>query len=98
MGKQLSQNCAPDSVSLSGTNSTWTENFDEYPEQRETYRGYFSAVFSDFFLFDPPLGLPDAAVTTRADEYLRQLKPGHKVQLKTRRFPPLSCPRDNASA
>ncbi len=52
------------------------------PEQRETYRGYFSAVFSDFFLFDQLLGLPDAVVTTRADEYLRQLKLGHKVKIE----------------
>ena len=52
------------------------------PQQRESYRGYFSAVFSDFFLFDQLLGLPDAAVTSSADTYLRQLKLEHKVKIE----------------
>jgi putative ATP-binding cassette transporter len=49
---------------------------------RETYRNYFSAVFSDFFLFDQLLGLPGAAVSNSADEYLRQLKLAHKVRIE----------------
>ena len=50
---------------------------------RETYRGYFSAVFSDFFLFDQLLGLPGAAIATSAEEYLRQLKLSHKVKIES---------------
>lgn len=53
-----------------------------HPQQRERYRGYFTAVFSDFFLFDQLLGLPDASVASSADTYLQQLKLAHKVKVE----------------
>jgi len=53
-----------------------------HPQRREEYRGYFSAVFSDFFLFDQLLGLGDAAIASSADGYLKQLKLDHKVKFK----------------
>jgi putative ATP-binding cassette transporter len=39
----------------------------------EGYRGLFSAVFSDFYLFEDLLGLEGAGLDARAQEYLRSL-------------------------
>jgi putative ATP-binding cassette transporter len=48
---------------------------------RECYRQHFSAVFSDFYLFDSLLGLDPAKLDTRAQDYLVQLQLNHKVQV-----------------
>jgi putative ATP-binding cassette transporter len=47
---------------------------------REDYREYFSAVFSDFYLFEELLGLTD--VNNRSSEYLERLKLSHKVKIQ----------------
>jgi putative ATP-binding cassette transporter len=49
---------------------------------KETYRQYFSVVFSDFYLFDQMLGLIGPALDEEAREYLKQLKLSHKVEIK----------------
>jgi putative pyoverdin transport system ATP-binding/permease protein len=48
---------------------------------RECYRQHFSAVFSDFYLFDSLLGLDPVKLDTRAQDYLVQLQLNHKVQV-----------------
>ena len=52
------------------------------PDNREAYRRHFSAVFSDFYLFETMLGLADNGLDQRATEYLQQLKLAHKVQIE----------------
>jgi putative ATP-binding cassette transporter len=49
---------------------------------RDAYRQRFSAVFSDFFLFDALLGLEHPELDRRAAEYLRTLHLQHKVQVE----------------
>ncbi|WP_432973938.1 cyclic peptide export ABC transporter [Dactylosporangium sp. CA-233914] len=53
---------------------------------RDAYRQLFSAVFSDFFLFDSLAGLPGQAVTDRARHYLERLQLDHKVSIAGDRF------------
>jgi putative pyoverdin transport system ATP-binding/permease protein len=50
-------------------------------ENRDAYRQLFSAVFSDFFVFDNLLGLNDADLDSRAGGYLEQLHLKHKVRV-----------------
>jgi len=52
------------------------------PDNREAYRRHFSAVFSDFYLFETMLGLVDDELDQRASVYLQQLKLSHKVQIE----------------
>jgi putative ATP-binding cassette transporter len=49
---------------------------------KETYRQYFSVVFSDFYLFDQMLGLIGAGLDEQGRAYLEELKLSHKVQIK----------------
>ena len=49
---------------------------------REGYRQHFSAVFSDFFLFESLLGLDPEKLDERARDYLARLQLDHKVQIK----------------
>jgi putative ATP-binding cassette transporter len=49
---------------------------------REEYREHFSAVFSDFFVFEKLLGLDAAALDDEARRYLRQLRLEQKVQVR----------------
>jgi putative ATP-binding cassette transporter len=51
-------------------------------ETRDAYRQSFSAVFSDYFLFDSLLGVESAEVDTRAQAYLDELQLNHKVEIK----------------
>lgn len=51
-------------------------------ELREHYRQHFSAVFSDFYIFDNLLGLDGTDLDARASEYLARLALDHKVQIK----------------
>lgn len=48
---------------------------------REWYRGHFSAVFSDFFLFETLLGLGSTGVDDTAAHYLSKLHLDHKVKV-----------------
>jgi len=50
-------------------------------EAVECYRQHFSIVFSDFYLFDKLLGLPEEQLEMRATHYLEQLKLSQKVKL-----------------
>jgi len=52
------------------------------PDNKEAYRRHFSAVFSDFYLFETMLGLDDNELDRRASEYLQRLKLAHKVQIE----------------
>jgi putative ATP-binding cassette transporter len=49
--------------------------------RKEFYRQYFSAVFSDFYLFEQMLGLINPELDNQAREYLSQLKLSHKVEI-----------------
>jgi putative ATP-binding cassette transporter len=50
-------------------------------ETRELYRQYFSAVFSDFYLFDELLGLNNPSLDAQARHYLSQLQLEGKVKV-----------------
>lgn len=50
-------------------------------QTRDSYRQLFSAVFSDFYLFDNLLGLGDQNLDARAEHYLKQLHLHHKVKV-----------------
>ena len=49
---------------------------------RDDYRQLFSAVFSDFYLFDNLLGTPGPELDAQAREYLNLLHLEHKVKVK----------------
>jgi putative ATP-binding cassette transporter len=48
----------------------------------EWYRQHFSAIFSDFYLFDSYLGFNDPNLDQKILNYLHLLKLAHKVQVK----------------
>ena len=50
-------------------------------ENRDHYRQMFTAVFSDFYLFDSLLGIESPQVDEQALEYLKQLQLTQKVQV-----------------
>jgi putative ATP-binding cassette transporter len=50
------------------------------------YRQHFSAVFSDYFLFDTLLGLNSEELDAKAKEYLVQLQLAHKVKVTDGNF------------
>ena len=49
---------------------------------RDDYRQIFSAVFSDFYLFQSLIGLRNPQLDARAGEYLKLLQLDHKVTIK----------------
>lgn len=49
---------------------------------RDAYRQLFSAVFSDFYLFEELLGLEALDLDAKARDYLRQLRLQNKVQVE----------------
>ncbi|HEY9402416.1 MAG TPA: cyclic peptide export ABC transporter [Pyrinomonadaceae bacterium] len=51
-------------------------------ENREAYRGHFSMLFSDFYLFEELLGLDIPNLDERAHENLVRLQLDHKVEIK----------------
>lgn len=51
-------------------------------ESRDAYRQNFSAVFSDFYLFESLLGLDANNLDEKAREYLVQLHLSHKVRVE----------------
>jgi putative ATP-binding cassette transporter len=57
---------------------------------RNDYRQYFSAVFSDFYLFESLLGLDAPQLDMQAREYLAQLQLDHKVTVTQGKFSSLN--------
>ena len=53
---------------------------------RDNFRQLFSAVFSDFYLFDSLMGLHGADLDEQAQRYLRQLHLERKVKIKDQKF------------
>jgi putative ATP-binding cassette transporter len=53
---------------------------------RDDYRQLFSAVFSDFYLFENLMGLEKTGLDAQAREYLAQLHLDHKVKVKDGTF------------
>lgn len=51
-------------------------------KNRDKYRQLFSAVFSDFYLFENLLGLNHANLDAQAEEYLTMLHLQHKVKIR----------------
>ena len=49
---------------------------------RDDYRQLFSAIFSDYYLFDSLLGIENQNLQQRVQEYLDRLQLSHKVQFK----------------
>ncbi len=50
-------------------------------EDRDNFRQYFSAIFSDFYLFDRLLGIEKTGIDEKAGRYLEQLRLNHKVNI-----------------
>lgn len=76
LGKLLIGLYAPESgeIRLNGTPIT--------EENRDHYRQMFTAVFSEFYLFDSLLGIESPKLDENALEYLNQLQLTQKVQVK----------------
>jgi putative pyoverdin transport system ATP-binding/permease protein len=55
-------------------------------ETRDLYSQNFSMVFSDFYLFETLLGLQEAELDTKANDYLVKLKLSNKVKIKDGAF------------
>jgi putative pyoverdin transport system ATP-binding/permease protein len=51
-------------------------------DNREWYRQHFSAVFSDYYLFERVSGITNNVSKQQAQEYLQQLKLDDKVEIK----------------
>jgi putative ATP-binding cassette transporter len=54
-------------------------------ENRDEYRQFFSAVFSDFYLFEL-LGLDHTDIKQRAQVYINMLQLNHKIEIREDRF------------
>jgi putative ATP-binding cassette transporter len=48
----------------------------------DSYRQYFSVVFSDFHLFDGLLGIEEDGLDAQAEDYVRLLQLQHKVRIE----------------
>lgn len=55
-------------------------------QNRDHYRQLFSAVFSDFYLFDNLLGLDSSRVEAEASRYLEELHLSRKVKIRNGAF------------
>jgi len=55
-------------------------------KSRDDYRQLFSAVFSDFYLFESLLGMKARDLDTQAREYLVELHLDHKVKVRHGQF------------
>ena len=55
-------------------------------QNREAYRNTFSAIFSDFHLFETLRGVPSAGLAGNVDEYLRLFSLEKKLQIVDGRF------------
>jgi len=54
--------------------------------ERDNYRQLFSAVFSDFYVFEALLGLEREEIDGNAQRYLAELHLDHKVKIRDGRF------------
>jgi putative ATP-binding cassette transporter len=75
LGKLLIGLYAPESGEIRFNGKPITE------ENRDHYRQMFTAVFSDFYLFDSLLGIESQKLDEQALEYLKQLQLTQKVQV-----------------
>jgi len=66
--------------------AVWVDGTEITSQNRDAYRQLFSAVFSDFFLFDSLLGLPADDLAAKARSYLERLQLDHKVSIDGNRF------------
>lgn len=66
--------------------AVWVDGTEITSQNRDAYRQLFSAVFSDFFLFDSLLGLPADDLAAKAQSYLERLQLDHKVSIDDDRF------------
>lgn len=66
--------------------SIWVDGTEITAANRDDYRQIFSAIFTDFFLFEDLLGLPLSDRTAKAEHYLRRLQLDHKVRIVGDRF------------
>ena len=64
----------------------WLDRQPIDPMHQEWYRQHFSAIFSDFYLFERLLGFDPDVDSTQAETYLRKLQLDHKVTLEQGRF------------
>jgi putative ATP-binding cassette transporter len=55
-------------------------------ETRDSYRQIFSAVFSDYFLFERVVGSDDPDLDARTHEYLVNLQLDHKLRVEDRKL------------
>ncbi len=55
-------------------------------EENHRFRQHFSAVFTDFCLFEHLLDSGDPSLTEKAQDYLQQLQIDHKVAIENGRF------------
>jgi putative pyoverdin transport system ATP-binding/permease protein len=58
-------------------NGSWIDDLD-----REWYRQHFSAIFSDFYLFEQCLGFDSVNLDLDVEKYLRELQLDRKVKVK----------------
>jgi putative ATP-binding cassette transporter len=61
------------------TGDIWLDETRINGQNREWYRQHFSAIFSDYYLFENLLGLENTDLDTQAQTYLKQLQLDHKV-------------------
>jgi putative ATP-binding cassette transporter len=66
--------------------SIWLDQQPITEENQEWYRQHFSAVFSDFYLFDRLLGVSGEADDSKAQTYLEKLNLSHKVRIEQGKF------------
>lgn len=59
----------------------WVDGVEVTDENRDSYRQAFSAVFSDFFLFESLRGLPVENRAAKAAQYVTRLQLDHKVNI-----------------
>ncbi|MBO3461869.1 cyclic peptide export ABC transporter [Aetokthonos hydrillicola Thurmond2011] len=64
----------------------WLDNQLITEQNREWYRQYFSAVFSDFYLFEELVGTENIDIDIQAQEYLKLLQLDHKVKVENGRL------------
>jgi putative pyoverdin transport system ATP-binding/permease protein len=64
------------------TGSIYLDGVPITDENREWYRQHFSAIFSDFYLFDSYLGFNHSDLDQEVQSYLKQLQLDHKVQVR----------------
>jgi putative ATP-binding cassette transporter len=65
-----------------GTGSIYLDGVLITDQNREWYRQHFSAIFTDFYLFESCLGFDQTNLDQEVEGYLRQLQLDHKVQVK----------------